>query len=695
MTHEVYIGDRENPYFPVNQIKETSLALNNAVVGEALAYNEFSVDYWSAMYVTGLIYRPTDADGYLDTNTKVYSCKPVEYGDKLTHGTPVWYYVDDKLVGKYYVNTTARENEQEFTFSAVSAVGMLAEQKHSGGLYNGALFEDVANDIIGGAFPFSCSDEVKAQFVFGWLPEATKRDNLHQLLFALGVMLRQDENGDMFFTFPDTQTVKEIDPNKVYINGKISPTERVAKVRVTEHTYQRSANDITYTLFDNTSDGLTASHTRVVFSEAPCYDLTANGLTIEESGVNYAIVTGVGTLTGKAYTHIQKVYEQETGNTGDAVKAFDEQTLVSVANSSNVLHRMADYYSTAEVISESIQMDGELTGDLVEVMTPYKDVVNAYISQMTIKGLATAKAECQFVKDYTPSFLGNNFHASETYTSSGTYYIAKKGLIMLTLIGGGQGGQRGYNGQDGEAGNMRTSGKGGAGGLGGLGGHGGKVCAVVLDLGQENRLHRTVINLGAGGFGGTTEGAQGLNGSPTTVTIQDNTYSSNNGQIAPYGVMDVFSGNVYATAGRNGISGGKGGDASDLMTEAVNGESVGSAQGGNGTLGGEGTYGSYAGGAGGGAARYVNGGDAGQGDAGTRSRPSRGGKGGNGANSMRGGNGYSHTGNGGEASDGAGGGGGGGGATYYNGWAGTAQGGTGGASGVGGDGGSGLVILYY
>jgi hypothetical protein len=42
----------------------------------------------------------------------------------------------------------------------------------------------------------------------------------------------------------------------------------------------------------------------VIFNNGPYHDLVASeNLTIVESGDNYAILTGTGTLTGQAYTH--------------------------------------------------------------------------------------------------------------------------------------------------------------------------------------------------------------------------------------------------------------------------------------------------------------------------------------------------------------------------------------------------------
>lgn len=696
MKQEVYVGSLTDPYFPIDYIKEAQLVLNNALVGEALAYNEFDLSYWSNVYISGLIYKPTNADGYLDINDKIYSIKPREYPDKLTHGTPIWYYVDDTLIGKFYSYKPTRENTQEFSLLAVSAVGMLAEQTHYGGLYRGETFQNVVAGIIGGAFPFSCTPDVAGISIFGWLPIGTKRDNLHQLLFATGVMLRSDSNGDMFFTFPDSETVKTVDPNRTYINGKVSPTTRVGKVRVTEHTYQQGLDDITYTLFDNTSEAV-AEHQLISFSEAPCYDLVADGLTIEESGVNYAIVSGTGTLTGKAYTHIQKINEAETDLGGDTVKAFDEQTLVSVANSRNVLRRMVSYYSSAETVSESIQLDGERTGDLVTLTTPYKEVIDAYISKMTVKALATAKAETEFVKGYNPQYNGNNFtHVSEITSSATTFIVgANTYEIMVTLIGGGDGGQGGFDGEDGQIGTRFGSGNGGQGGQGGQGGSGGKVLTKIIPV-SPYQVGTPVI--GQGGSGGEHGGNMGSAGGATTFKIGGVTYTSADGVTPEDGFTNTFTGKTYARTGNKGLDGGNGGTNGSNNNLGYDGDSVTTEtgvvyEGGKGCAGGKSKKGYWYGGAGGGATYANDGGDGGAG--GSDSFGVNGGAGGAGADAVPSGDVGNNTGNGGRGGAGGGGGGGGGGATEYNNWAGDAAGGQGGTGAKGANGQTGRIIIYW
>ena len=620
----------------------------------------------------------------------------VAVGDirKFTYGDPVMYYYNGVLQGKYFVHNVERLSVDHFRLSAYSAVGMWASIQHLGGLYNGETVGEVIADLLNG-FDYTIDNDVASVPIYGWLPIATIRDNLQQVLFSVGASLMKNANGDPHIQYLDTETYTPVGDDRIFIGGQLTYRTPATMVAVTEHAFYETEFDIETLLFDNT-DGSGAALNKIVTFSEPCHNVTASGLTIVESGANYAIVTGVGTLTGKKYTHTTRRVEISTERTGEAREAKVENAyLVSAANSANVASRVANYEATAEEVACGIVMsdDNIKPGRLVTFNDPYGEETSGIISKMNITMSGKSKADCTIIKGYKPSDFGNNYENVDILTQDGTWTIPEGvDRIRIVLIGGGQAGQRGGNGRSGNQGAY------GRGGQGGSGGYGGSVWLMDFDNPTD-----VAITLGAGGA------SAGSHGTATTATMGGNTYSSADGAPSPNGYREILNNVIYATRGGNGINGedgGSGGRSShqrgypgDDLT--YNGQTWYGRAGGS---GGSNEYGYYCGGGGGGAAYGGNGHSGNNGKAGEPVYPggprsaNSGGTGGAGGDAI---NlpivaGYGCGGNGGN------GGGGGGGGGYVSdsqkfepGGDGYVSGGSGGSGSPGNAGGAGIALIYY
>lgn len=551
--NRIVIGEPNNPIFVFenDQLRQVDVVLRSSYSGDELAYDQlnastFAGEAWDLASNEG-------DDLYSSEDFQLVS-NPADITGDIPAGTPVRYYVNDNLVGKFYAQPATRENRLVYDITAISAIGLLSKQAHKGGLYNGETFAEVATDIIGGAFTFSCSPDVGSIPIVGWAPyNKDARENLHDLLFSYGVMVFKDEAGDVYFDFANTNFRKTISADKTYRNGSITPVEPAALVRITEHQFFTTADDLEYTLFDN-NGGTTADNQLVLFDHAPIYALTASGgLTINENGVNYAIVSGNGTLTGKSYTHTQEVYE--SGTPGGSTIEITNQTFINQLNSISVARRLLNYYGVTETLTTDIQVEDEKPGQLVDITNPYNERVWAYISEMTITGLATAKARCQMLANFTPTKGGNNYNEYELLTANGTWIVPDGVTMIRAQIGGG--GQAGYNGgrgQNGTTGNTAADnpGKGGEGGTKGLGGAPGKVAAFNIVVSPGDVVTVTI------GAGGQMNGEEGV---ASTLIVNGTTYTSADGDIPENGIINQFTGDVYALYGPDGQSGAPGGDA--------------------------------------------------------------------------------------------------------------------------------------
>ena len=686
--------------FDDTSIVSGKVVMENAMMFDSLQPDEISVEVISndtgkrkLLTVDREWYSTVDNRGYVLMTNDLRN---------FTYGDPVLYYYDGVLQGKYFIRSVDRLSVDHFRLNAFSAVGLWTSIQHFGGIYSGETAGSVIADLLSG-FTYTIDASVAAVKLYGYLPIASVRDNLRQVLFAIGASLVKDSNGNPKFKFLQGLPTIQVSDDRIFIGGKLTYKTPATEVIVTEHNYYQSTYDIQVSLFDNTDGSGTATNKLITFKN-PCHSLSASsGLTIASSGANYAIVTGTGTLTGYEYTHTTKVFSVPTGVTGEAKPATVEKaTLVSAANSANVAARVKEYEATAEEVACGIVLD---TDDIkpatkVSFTDPYGEPTEGLVATMDITMSGTSKADCTIVKNYTPGHFGNNFSTVTRITSNTTWTPpAGTEIIRLVLGQGGQAGQNGFDGGDGQSPTYGTVAP-GSGGSSGAGGSGGKV--LVVDIQNPSAI---TFSIGAGGTAGSGSGATGNEGGHTTATMNGGVYTSANGAVPSEGYSDIFSGTVYCEPGPSGIDGANGGNqrAGEDLTYGSDTWTGGAVGTGYSSSGSKTRY--AKGGSGGGAAYGANGNDGGQYYWHTSSSTTGyfvGGPGGDGAAALT----LPHTptyGNGGIGGNGGGGGGVGGRYYYENASSsnpdydasGYGSDGDGGAGSAGGTGGPGFALIYY
>ena len=697
MAEKILIGaDPAAPLYTFQQdaaeIKSCACVLSSALVGDELSIDQFMPVVYHAGYIRQNLV-PFGSSGLVTSDGKQFMCYPgTGFLDKIPYGTPIWYKSGDNLVGKFYTKRILRTGRAYFDILAVSAIGVMDGQDHNGGLYTGQTFADVAADIIGGGFAFSCTDEVAAIQIYGWLPIASRRSNLHQLLFACGVMLDKDSNGDIYFRFPDSETYKSIPDSRIFLGGSVDYMTPATAAEVTELAWLQLATDETVTLYDNTDGSGAASSTFVAFQQAPVHDLAASGnLAVESYGVNYAVVSGTGTLTGKKYTHVTKVLRKTVEDPGtEKTVSVTEATLVNIANSENVCQRVLSYYSSARTIQADVVLNGERPGDQISFNNPYNEPEMAFLSSMDVNASSFLRAACELVTGYVPSGGGNNYTQVVVLTGTGNYQFptgTKMGVAVL--ISAGNGGWSGGKGKNATGSvHFDTDRKAGEGGIPGIAGSGGKILSVKL----ENPTDIFSYSCGTKGLGGVQDGTEssvaGTQGTATTF----GPYSSENGQTSETGYVNLFSGEIYALPGRDGIAGGKGNDESGDGPNVIDHNGNVWTPGKNGTSY-KGDHGTGKGGYGGGAAVGANG-ENGK-DGRVNNNGGFGGAGADGAVPLPGSSGATY-GSGGDGGHGGGGGGAGGYGSGNEDASGLSNGspGDGAIGSPGGDGADGVIVIY-
>lgn len=555
----------------------------------ALFGDELTADSLTFTVVNGALDDPEPGWSYvydgmgerLMTVDDKYYLVPSKYTDwrSFTPGDILDLYNEPNgiVIGRFYVQAVEQVSTKTVKFTCTDCIGMLVQMSdHVGGLYTGnKTFGQLIAEIFSGtSIVYSVDPTVSSWAVHGRLPYANRRENLGRLLVASGATLREVQ-GVVTIDYLAGGNSATIAQSAIYLgSGKVNYKSPATEVQVVEHGFHQTANDETKTLFDNT--GETSVTSQLVIFDEPCYNLTASaGLTINESGVNYAIVTGMGTLTGKKYTHTRRVISRTTGVTAAAnIKTIEDNQLVTIHNSANVAQRMVNYYGlSVEVESDDLDATGTIMpGSPAAITDPFGVDRTGWIRSKRFDIGNKTKAKMNVLDGWTPGPFGDSYSAYKTFKASdivgGVLSLPAEmqgSEALVFLFGGSGGGQGGYDGEDGEAPSSLTDYENmtpGQGGYGGYGGQPGDPCKVYTVQVQSLPASYSNAAIGAGGAGGAHDGGLGSAGGNTTL----GSWSSANGSplVAPH--VNIIDGTVYGELGDPGENGSNGGIGSGRGT---------------------------------------------------------------------------------------------------------------------------------
>lgn len=468
----------------------------------------------------------------------------------LPNNTPIIVYRGGEIKARFVSSGVSRIGPVTYQLTGRSPMGALTGMVHTGGIYTGQTVEEVVKEICGN-IPSLIKSVYAGVKLYGWLPyadgkERSARDNLAQVLFAIGAYLRTDLNGVLRIEPLWDGTASLIEVDRSYTGGTVKYDSPISAVTVTEHQYV--AGTEVKELFSGTAQ----NGDIITFSE-PMHSLSATGFTILESGANYAkISAGTGALTGKAYIHNTRLITQPvTAGAVENIKSVTDATLVSLVNSYAVAKRLADYYRCRETITNDIVSGHEKPGHVVSVYHPYdKKMVSACIQSLDTTMSATLKSSMEALVGFTPAQpeAAEYFSERVLLTGSGTWTPPEGAeAVTAVLIGDGQDGTAGQNGEGvGLTGQtiLNTcsgsfpSAPAGKGGKAGAPGSGGKILQITMDIIPGMSFSYATSQNGEAVFG---------------------SHSSAEGSASASGYYDDVTGKTYARQGAVGYDGGDGG----------------------------------------------------------------------------------------------------------------------------------------
>ena len=533
--------------FAADEIKEGNLYLATSLLSSSLEVNSF---------------------------VSVVECDDPAILD-FQRNTKLLYYVDPSRPMVFRVQSILRTGPNLYEISATSTLGLLSEGQHMGGIYTGQEAKEVIASICG-TVPFAIKHNLEGIKLYGWLPIAAPRDNLAQVLFAIGAALKTDLEGVLRIEGLWDGISGQVPRDNMYTDASVDYSARITQVIVTEHQY------VPWTEEKQLFEGTAQAGDIITFDE-PMHSLTAEGFTVLASGANWAKVSaGSGILQGKTYIHNTRQVSKavQTANTPN-VKTVEDATLVSLVNAQAVAERLAAYYRCRERVDAAVVYQGEAPGDRLATYHPFdKTGVDACLESADITLSNTLKAQEKSLVGFVPKQIEQTvtYDHVELLAESGTWTVPEGVTqIRVVCIGGGDGAASGHNGEPNkpETGKRNrgsghiTSGtgstkyrsywneisctKGGDGGEPGTPGQGGKIYSATLEVTPGQQF---VISIGRGGAGGIGDHVPGSAGTATTF----GSLSSDSGSSSPAGFLDDVSGKIYGAPGGPGIKGQHGVD---------------------------------------------------------------------------------------------------------------------------------------
>lgn len=403
--------------FTDEDIAEGNVFMENSLVSESLGADTFSfsvIDRNGQLsdYLYSLTDELTSSSGDLLASSfgTVSDILPYKYG------TPLSYYHNNVLIGKFYLKSIKRTAKNRYKFAAQSAIGQLINIKHYGGVYVNETVSSIIASILSllgmvEGTDYTIDGEIENLLLSGWLGIDNCRNQLQQVCLAVGCAVLKEENGSLHFSYNQNIDITPIASDRLYVDGAaIDYTTQATLVTVTEHAFYKTNLDEVVELYNDDND-VTG---KVITFDAPCYDLEPTGtIVILASGDNYAIISGAGTVTGKKYTHTTKELSVNTNvDSAPYEVKVENATLVTALNSYYVALRIANYYGSAEEVSYNLLLKDDernYTGQLVRFTDPFGDEIAGYIKTMDITISGKLKANCKIATNFTMGPFGANF----------------------------------------------------------------------------------------------------------------------------------------------------------------------------------------------------------------------------------------------------------------------------------------------
>lgn len=235
---------------------------------------------------------------------------------------PFKIYKDGDLISSHYLDTATLTNRDKYDISCQSAIGVLDEQPFSAVMWFDKNAYEAAAEIVGDDFDVDMAEALKNKKISGYIADCTRREALHQLLFAIGAIC--STNGtEKIRIYEYGIKAKQIPQENVYTGIKVKQSSVVTSVELEYHEYSRTEIE--------------------------------NAQKLDVDGVTYYHTTGI----------IVRNNPNIIAGTKSNPKKVSGATLVTRKAAEEIFDAVYDYHINNAVVTEKIIITGEQPGDKV------------------------------------------------------------------------------------------------------------------------------------------------------------------------------------------------------------------------------------------------------------------------------------------------------------------------------------------
>lgn len=288
-------------------------------------------------------------------------------------------YNNDDFYGSFFVNSSSRTNNL-YKLETYDNVGMLDNDNFNGGIYNNVqaqtLIASIMKDI-----PYEIENSLKTKLISGYLPIDTCRNSLMQVAFAINAVVDTSRKDKVYIYAEKTNpTYKLIDETKIGSDFTEQSNPPYTSIELIEHKYIEMPDESE--IYNDTLNGTIT----ITFSE-PMHSLRIVNGTINDSGTNYATITGTGSIVelyGANYSDVKNVKKfinpENTTTSIPNIVTFENATLINSDNSTSVANRLKKIMFTNTTFDVEFLATDEVVGDYVELYNEDGNVRGEIIS---------------------------------------------------------------------------------------------------------------------------------------------------------------------------------------------------------------------------------------------------------------------------------------------------------------------------
>ena len=245
-------------------------------------------------------------------------------------------YRDADLIAAHYVKSAQITAENRYSVECQSLVGLLEEQSYAGLYADDTPALTIAQSIVD-TLPFEMDATLQTVLLSGYIAACTRREALHQLLFALGAICTTADS-EKIRIFAPPQTAAALSPDDVYTGTTAEIDAPVTGLSLTYHTLSTTKSD---------------DAQEVTIGDTKYYDTTGT-----------VTVTNTAVLLG----------------TPENIVEITDATLVDQTRANVLKDRLAAYYFGGVTVTQKRLVREESLGDKVTVT----DALGATVTGMLI-----------------------------------------------------------------------------------------------------------------------------------------------------------------------------------------------------------------------------------------------------------------------------------------------------------------------